>query len=287
MRATRVLLLLVFCSGACAPEEPRRGIETRVSLDRTAALVGDLLGVTIEVETPPGYTLEQPAAPTSEETFASESIERLDPIPLARGVRHHLLWTLRPRVPGEHALPTLELPLVQPDGGVRLLPLGGMPFHVRSVREEVPERQVFFDIRPAPEHTPLLPRAGMAALLLSALAATAVFVQRRQKSRQIVPEIDLVELARHTAQQLEAAFEEPDVRRLADRLAGALWRFIEQSYEIDSASCTPADLPSEVGGPLRLSLCALENARFEKIPARAPVLEAGRTARAALSDVAR
>lgn len=287
MRAAHVLLLLALCSGACAPEEPRRGIETRVSLDRTTALVGDPLGVTIEVETPPGYTLEQPAAPASEETFASESIEKLDPIPLARGVRHHLLWTLRPRVPGEHALPILELPLVQPDGGVRLLPVGGMPFRVRSVREEVPEQQVFFDIRPAPEYTPLLPRAGMAALLLSALVTVAVFIHRRQKSRQTVPEIDLVELARRTGKQLETAFEEPDVRRLADRLAGALWPFIEQSYAIDSASCTPADLPSEVGEPLRLSLHALENARFEKNPARAPVLEAGRAARAALSDVGR
>ncbi len=287
MKATRVLLLLALCGGACAEDEPRGGIETRVSLDRTAALVGDPLGVTIEVETPPGYTLELPAAPAEHEAFASESIEKLDPIELAQRVRHHLLWTLRPRALGEHALPTLELPLVQPDGIVRLLPVGGMPFRVRSVREEVPEQEVFFDIRPAPEPAPLLPRAGWAALLLGTLAAGGALIQRRQKKRQAVPEIDLVELARHTASQLEAAFEEPEARRLADRLVAALWPFLAQRYELDRASSTPADLPEEVGPALRLSLRALETARFEKTPARQPVLEAGRAVQAALSDVAR
>ncbi len=285
MRSTRTLLLFVLCSGACAPDEPRGGIETRVSLDRTAALVGDPLGVTIEVETPPGYTLELPAAPAADEAFASESIQMLDPIQLRRGVRHHLLWTLRPRALGEHALPTLELPLVQPDGSVQLLPVGGMPFRVRSVREEVPEQEVFFDIRPAPEPAPLLPRVGM-ALLLSALAAGGALIYRRQHRQQAVPEIDLAELARHTRAKLEDAFEEPDARRLADRLIAVLWAFIEQCFEIKTASCTATELPQEVSPALRLSLRALENARFEKTPAREAVLKAGRAARATLSDVA-
>ncbi len=286
MKSVRLLLVLALIACACARQETLpRGIATRVSLDRTAALVGDHLGVTIEVETPPGYGIELPTAPAADGAFASESIEKLKPIELAGAVRHHLLWTLRPRLVGEHALPLLELPLVRPDGRVQVLPVGGVPFRVRSVREEVPEQEVFFDIRPAPQPSSPLPRVGIAALLLTTLLVSGIFIQRRQRP-QPTPALDLGELARRTALDLEAAFEELDARLLADRLVSALWRFIEARWQIETSACTPADLPEKVAEPLPGILRALESARFEKAPSRQAVLEAGHAARALLTDVA-
>jgi len=287
MKAIRILLVVALTAWACARQEGNaRGIEARVALDRSAALVGDLLGVTIEVETPPGYAVELPATPSEDGPFVSESIERREPIVLAERIRHHLLWTLRPRTVGQHALPLLEVPLVQPDGSVQVLPIGGMPFRVGSVREEVPEQEVFFDIRAAPAPTSRLPYVATGTLLLSALI-TAIWIQRTRKRRLMPTTPDPGELAQRTLLDLDAALEEPDVRRLADRLVEALWSFIALRWRIDTSASTSADLTKALGEPWPAILSALERARFERSPSREAVLEAGRTARALVSDVAR
>ena len=290
MSRIRTLLMLVpmICTLGCTPEEtPIRGIQTRVSLDRTASLVGDVMGVTVEVETPPGYTIELPAPPEAEGPFVSESIQKLAPLEIPGGVRHQLLWTLRPRSLGEHALPSLEVPLVQPDGRVQRLPVGGVPFRVRSVREEVPEREVFFDIRAAPKPTRHAPWAAIAASLVASLLAAGLLAQRRQSRKQAPLTRDPDELVRQTRLDLEAAFEEPDARRLADRLVHVLWPFIEERWQVETSACTPADLPEEVAEPLARILGELEHARFQKTTTRSAVLRAGREARAILSNVAR
>ncbi len=290
MKAIHVTLALTLTlvAAGCAPEQPPlQGIRTGVSLDRTASLVGDPLGVTIEVETPPGYRLELPATPLGDGPFVTESIQKLEPFEIPGGVRHHLLWTLRPRSVGEHALPELEVPLVLPDGRVQRLPIGALPFHVRSVREEVPEQEVFFDIRPAPQPKRLVSAPVLAALLVTALLGAGILLLRPWRRSQDPSLPDPEALTRECALALEAAFAEPDARRLADRLVDALWPFVEGRWQIDTAPRTPAELPESVPAALAGILESLERARFQKTPAREDVLELGRAARAALSDVAR
>lgn len=290
MKGIHVPLALTLAMGVagCAPEQPPlRGVRTGISLDRTASLVGDPLGVTIEVETPPGYRLELPATPVGDGPFVTESIQKLEPFEIPGGVRHHLLWTLRPRSVGEHALPELEVPLVRPDGRVQRLPLGALPFHVRSVREEVPEQEVFFDIRPAPQPKRRVPAAVLPALLVTALLGAGILLLRPGRRNQDPPLPDPEALTRESALSLEAAFTEPDARRLADRLVHALWPYIEGRWQIDTAPRTPVELPESVPAVLAEILESLERARFQKTPVREDVLELGRAARAALSDVAR
>jgi hypothetical protein len=98
---------------------------------------------------------------------------------------------------------------------------------------------------------------------------------------------DLDELVRQTRLDLEAALEEPEARRLADRLVRVLWPFIAERWQVETSACTPADLPEEVVEPLARILAELERARFQKTPTRSAVLRAGREAREILSHVAR
>jgi hypothetical protein len=54
------LLLVAF---GCTESTPDlRGIQTRIYVDRTEARVGDLLGVTVEIDTPEGFAVEAPAS---------------------------------------------------------------------------------------------------------------------------------------------------------------------------------------------------------------------------------
>jgi len=66
-----------------------------------------------------------------------------------------VLWTLRAKLVGEQSLPSLQIPLVHPEGRIEPLPVGGVPFAVVSVSAELPEREVFFDLRdPPPPQAP-------------------------------------------------------------------------------------------------------------------------------------
>ena len=74
-----VVCAAVVCSLACSePEAPRVGIETRVFVDRAEARVGDPIGVTIEIDTPPGFAIEPPSAPPPNAGFATDAVEALD-----------------------------------------------------------------------------------------------------------------------------------------------------------------------------------------------------------------
>src|SRR5262249_13530506 len=63
-----------FALFACGREPTSLGIGARVTADRSEARVGDPIGITVEVETPAGYAIQQPAAPSSAE-FASDGVE--------------------------------------------------------------------------------------------------------------------------------------------------------------------------------------------------------------------
>ncbi len=290
MSAARALLVTVavLVTAACGPEPARRlGIETRVFVDRTEARVGDPVGVTIEIETPEGFAIESPASPPSNERFFTERVERLDPIAVPGGVRHRVLWTLRARSVGDHRLPELTVPLVWPDGRIQALSVGGIPLPVVSVRGELPERDVFFDIRAAPavERTPvwiwIAAGTGVAALLLGML-----LYRRARPSEPSEPDRP-ASLARDALGELETALTEIEPRPLAAELGAVLRRFAERRWGIPGEAWTPEELPERVDGAIARGLRALDAARFARLPARDRVLEAARDVRSYLSDVAR
>src|SRR5262249_36012447 len=109
--------------------------------------------VTVEVETPDGYTIQQPVAPGAD-AFESDGLELIPPVAVPGVLRHHLLWKVRAREVGDHALPWLDVPVVRPDGAVQPLRVGGVPLAVRSVVTELPAREAVFDIRAAPPDRP-------------------------------------------------------------------------------------------------------------------------------------
>ena len=110
MTGAAIIFLLVVTSGCTESTPEFRGIHTRIYVDRTEARVGDLLGVTVEVDTPEGFAVEAPDAPPSDEHFVTDRVERLRPVEIPGGVRHRILWSLRPRTVGDHRLPELSVP---------------------------------------------------------------------------------------------------------------------------------------------------------------------------------
>ncbi len=271
-------LLAVALVASCAPEEPPvDGIQTRVFVDRSDARVGDLVGVTIEIETPANFAIEPPSAPAAGPGFVTQSVEALAPVETSRGLRHRVLWTLRARAVGDHSLPELQIPLVEPDGEIRPFPVGGLPLAVRSVRTELPERAVFFDIRDPPPtdpgRGPLYIGAGVIAV--AALLAALVVRHRRELAANAGP--DPIALARRILAELDSARQEPEVRPLAARAQAALWHFVEARWNVLAAAATPAELPERVDPVVAEALGELECARFTRVPERARVLvSAGR-----------
>ena len=287
-RAALSLLLPLLLTAACADESaPTRGIQTRVFMDRTDASVGDPVGVTIEIETPPGFTIEPPSAPAPNAGFSTERVEVIEPIESGGAVRHHVLWTLRARDVGEHVLPELRVPLVHPDGRIQPLAAGGLPLVVRSVRAELPEREAFFDIREAselpPSRAPLLIGGGV--LAVGGLLLALVVRHRRDSEERGA---DPVVAARRALEELERALadEAAGARELAAGAEGAVWRFVETCFGVPAETSTPDDLPERVDSDLRDALGALERQRFSPRPARTDVIAAGDRARGFLCGLA-
>jgi hypothetical protein len=273
---------------ACSSEEPAPpSLSARVFLDRTELRVGDPLGLTIEIDAPPGYAVEAPTPPPPDPHFVTESLERLEPVLKPDGLRHRILWTLRARDLGEPTTPRLDVPLVRPDGVVQPLAVGGFPIPVRSVIEEVEQRDVYFDIQPAPE--PVRPRAlawGAAGVALAAALGVGLLVVRRRRVRPPAAPTP-AELRSDAARRLEEALLEADPRALAAQLAATLWDFVARLSGETVGARTAGELPAGVDPRLAAVLAGLERVRFRRAPERAEALQLAAEARTLFRDADR
>jgi hypothetical protein len=278
--ATLACSLAVLACAADAPSVERAGLEARIALDRSEARVGDRLGVTIEIDVPPGFEVQPPFLPTSAE-FSTEAMED---VPAPSGTRRRvLLWTVRPRELGDLRLPELSIPFTNPRGELQQLVLAGLPLRVLSVRAELPAREAAFDIRPAP---PLA--RDRAAWLFTALAVLTLagvagwIVRRRGGTRRIDPRA----LARESLSALADA-RAASPREAASRAALALRAFASRRWQLDLSAHHASELDEPIATPLRSALAALERARFARAPLADDVTASLESAAEYLSDVAR
>ena len=290
MNPARVIVC-VAAIGALAtacerPVEPVRGLQTRVLLDRSRARVGEPIGVTIEIDTPPGFSVGRPDVPGESRIFLTDSVESLESIEGAGGLRHRVLWTVRATAVGQHALPQLQIPLIHPDGRIQALPVGAIPLEVVSVRVELPDREVFFDLQDPPvvrEARPGLLYGGVAGTMLLAIAA-AVYWRRRHGVIGAPPDprrlaaAALLELA-----QSDAA-EAP--RDRADHCSQVVWEFLRECGNGLGAGSTPTDLSDRVVPLLIQALDGLDAARFSREPEADAVARCRDAARSHFEDVA-
>jgi hypothetical protein len=281
----RALALAALVLAACGGDPPALGIGTRVTLDRSETHVGEPIGVTVEVETPAGYSVQTPPAPSTGE-FASDSVELVAPIAVPGGLRHHLLWTVRARAIGEQELPWLDIPLVRPDGAVQALRVGGVPLPVLSVKAGLPERAAVFDIRAAPPQKPV---PLWVYALGAALAVTAVWGFRAARRRAQAAEVAAGRVA--TAGQtalaaLDGVETDSDARSFAGRVRAALLGFVAACWNVNTASVTPGELPAEVDGEIARILGGLDRARFARRPERAELGDFAQRARERVRHVA-
>jgi hypothetical protein len=282
----RALLAALLAFAACGRGEVQSlGIGTRVTLDRSQARVGDPIGVTVEIETPPGYSVQAPPAPGGD-SFASDSVELVEPIPVPGGLRHHLLWTLRAREVGEQALPWIDIPLVRPDGNVQPLRVGGTPLPVLSVKADLPERAAVFDIRGAPPQRPTPIWVWALAALGGALSVLVFRALRRRALAAGERAGRVITAGRGALALLDGVEAESDARRFATRVRAALLGFVEGCWNVNTASVTPGELPAEVDGDIVRILGTLEAARFAPHPGRAAIAGLAENARERVRHVA-
>lgn len=277
-------LTLAACGGDA---EPVRGLQVRVHLDRAQARVGDALGVTVEIDTPPGFSVGRPDPPMGGSgdggSFVTESLEPGETLELEGGLRHRVLWTLRAKLVGEQSLPALLVPLIHPEGRIQPLPVGGVPFEVVSVRAELPERDVFFDLREPPP--PARPRGawyvGGGALVLLALLTAAAWYRRRHG---VIGAPDPRILARDAIAQLRTADEIADLRERADRFSEVLRAYAAQRWSLPAAGLTPRELEPPVADALVELMQRLDRERFGVEPRVREVERSGAEARAWFQD---
>lgn len=285
MRRVALAALAVVAAAACGGDPTPLGIGTRVTLDRSETHVGEPIGVTVEVETPAGYSVQTPPAPSSGE-FASDSVELVAPIAVPGGLRHHLLWTVRARAVGEQELPWLDIPLVRPDGAVQALRVGGVPLPVLSVKAELPERAAVFDIRAAPPQKPI-PFWVYALAAAAAVAAVAGFRAARRRALAAEVAAGRIAAAGHAAlAALEGVESDSDARSFAGRVRAALLGFVAACWSVNTASVTPRELPAEVDGEIARILGGCDAARFARRPERAGLADFAERARERVRHVA-
>jgi hypothetical protein len=265
------LALALAAFGCREAAAPAAGIGARVTLDRTETQVGDPVGVTVEIETPAGFRVQTPPAPSGG-PFASDSVKLVEPTETATGLRHHLLWVVRAREVGDHELPYLEVPLVRADGAVQPLRVGGMPLPVRSVRADLPRREAVFDIRDAPPEPPTPPWVfGAAALALAALVWLGRVLRRRALAAQ-ARSTRLADAGNAAVAALADAASSGDARSFAARVREALFQFIGGAWGVETASATPDELGPPVDRELLRILATVERARFAPQPELPPLL---------------
>jgi len=270
---------------ACQRETPSVGLGARVTLDRSETHVGEPIGVTVEVDTPEGYALQTPPAPSGG-PFASDSVELVQPIAVPGGLRHHLLWTVRAREVGEQSLPWIEIPLVRPDGNVQSLRVGGMPLPVLSVKAELPERAAMFDIQDAPPMRPT-PLWVWGALLAGAAFVVQGLRWLRRRARAAEAHAGRIAGAGRTAlAALDGVESDSDARSFAQRVRLALLGFVAACWNVNTQVVTPGELPAEVDGDIARLLGGLDAARFARRPERAALADVAERARERVRHVA-
>ncbi|MBW2280033.1 MAG: hypothetical protein JRG76_00415 [Deltaproteobacteria bacterium] len=284
MRRTALLACTLLLAAACAPEtEPVRGLQVRLHLDRAQARVGDRIGVTVEIDTPAGFSVARPDPP-GHDVFLTESIEQGESLELAGGLRHRVLWTLRAKQVGEQSLPSLFVPLVHPDGRIEPLPVAGVPFSVLSVRAELPEQEVFFDLREAPPvrgpRAPWIAGGAIAAIVASLVAA--VWWRRHHGVLGEAADPRLLATAALEAMADARAIADPRLR--ADGFAQALHDYVRARWSLEIEGVTPAELGEPVAPPLIEVLRGLDAERFAAEARAEPVDRGGAEARAWLQD---
>jgi hypothetical protein len=288
MKAVPLTCACLCVLAACAEPPPTLvGIETRVFVDRTDTAVGDPIGVTVEIDTPVGFAVEPPSPPAPTEGFVTESVEALEPLDLGGGLRHRVLWTVRARAVGDHALPELRVPLVHPDGTIQPLLAGGIPLPVRSVRSEFPERDVFFDIREAPaaptSRGTLVVGAGV-GMVLSLLAALVIRHRRGVAERAGA---DPSVLAQAALMRLPPELDLAPAREMSGRVQTALWEFVEGGWDVPAGAATPDEVPVRVDARAIALLAELERGRFSRIASHSDAVRMAENTRALLRSIAR
>jgi hypothetical protein len=267
MTSRASLACVALALAACAPEpDVVRGIQVRVGMDRAEARIGDAIGITIEIDAPTGYSIGRPDPPARADVFLTESIERPESVDLVGGRRHRLLWTLRAKQVGEQTLPSLRIPLVHPEGRIEPLPVGGMPFEVRSMRAELPEREVFFDLRdpPPPEASRRNQIVGSVIALVLASIAAAAWWRHRHGVLGAPPEPQV--LAGNALARLDASAGLGEPRLRAGEISATLLDFAAARWELPAASRTPADLDPPVPDELIGLLRRVDGERFAREP---------------------
>jgi hypothetical protein len=276
--AAAALLAALACREASVPAP---SIGTRVTIDRVETQVGDPVGVTVEVETPAGFRVQTPPAPSGGVRF--DSVELVEPIATPGPPPSPALGRARDR--RSHP-PWLDIPLVRPDGAVQALRVGGVPLAVRSVRADLPGREAIFDIRTAPPDTPTPLWVWALAAAGLALAVFTVRVIRSRARAVQVAGTKLADAGRAALAAIDEAERDTDARAYAGRVRGALLDFIAGVWSVDTVSTTPGELPAPVDRELVGVLGALELARFAPRPLLAPLVPLASKARERVRHVA-
>lgn len=281
LAAGALALAIAACSGEA---EPVRGLQVRVHLDRAQARVGDPVGVTVEIDTPPGFSVGRPDPPSGGGAFTTESIEPGPRLELPGGLRHRVLWTLRAKRVGDQSLPRLDVPLVHPEGRIVPLPVGGVPFEVASVIAELPEREVFFDLRDPPP--PEAPRGayyvGGATLALLALVFGAAWWRRRHGVLGGPPDPRV--LAGEALAALRAADEIAEARPRADRFSAALRAYASERWALPGEGRIPTEFEPAVAEAIVDLMRRLDSERFAAAPRVREIERSGAEARAWFQD---
>ena len=257
-----------------------------MTVDRSEAQVGDPIGITVEVETPEGYSIQQPPVPGAA-AFASDGVQLVAPIAVPGGLRHHLLWTVRAREVGDQLLPWIDVPVVRPDGAVQPLRIGGVPLAVRSVsrRRARARGGVRHPRRAAAEADTALgmgarrrrARARRAGVCARCAAARGAPRSARAASRRA---------GRDALAQLDGVEADADPKSFAARVRGALLEFVARIWQVETTAATPGELPAEVDGEIVRLLGGLDAARFAPRPALAPLVPLAEHARERVRHVA-
>jgi hypothetical protein len=159
-----------------------------------------------------------------------------------------------------------------------------VPFAVVSVSAELPEREVFFDLRdPPPPQAPWTAYyLGGASAATLALLLGAVWWRRRHGVLGAPPDPRI--LAREALEALREADEIPDLRPRADRVSSVLRAYVAKRWSVAGEGVTPSDLEPPVSDALVELMRGLDRERFAVAPRVRELERSGAEARAWFQD---